>query len=79
MSYQLAIGSRKRKSTATLLDRMLDQLRAGDVVVVWKLDRLSRSLKELSHRQPHAYANAYRNSRSIAMRSLSIPSSLATG
>ena len=26
---------------------MLDQLRQGDVVVVWKLDRLSRSLKDL--------------------------------
>jgi len=24
---------------------MLDQLRQGDTVVVWKLDRLSRSLK----------------------------------
>ena len=29
------------------LKRLLDQLRKGDVVVVWKLDRLSRSLKEL--------------------------------
>ena len=29
------------------LHRMLDQLRGGDVVVVWKLDRLSRSLKDL--------------------------------
>ena len=29
------------------MHRMLDQLRAGDVVVVWKLDRLSRSLKDL--------------------------------
>lgn len=29
------------------LHRMLDQLRDGDVVVVWKLDRLSRSLKDL--------------------------------
>ena len=28
---------------------MLDQLRDGDVVVVWKLDRLSRSLKDLLH------------------------------
>jgi DNA invertase Pin-like site-specific DNA recombinase len=26
---------------------MLDQLRPGDVVVVWKLDRLTRSLKDL--------------------------------
>jgi hypothetical protein len=30
------------------LHRMLDQLREGDVVVVWKLDRLSRSLKACS-------------------------------
>ena len=29
--------------------RLLDQLRHGDVVVVWKLDRLSRSLKDLLH------------------------------
>ena len=29
------------------LQRLMDQLRAGDVVVVWKLDRLSRSLKDL--------------------------------
>ncbi len=29
------------------LMRLLDQLRPGDVVVVWKLDRLSRSLKDL--------------------------------
>ena len=29
------------------LDRMLDQLRDGDTVVVWRLDRLGRSLKHL--------------------------------
>lgn len=29
------------------LHRLLEQLRAGDTVVVWKLDRLSRSLKDL--------------------------------
>ena len=29
--------------------RLLDQLRPADVVVVWKLDRLSRSLKDLLH------------------------------
>jgi DNA invertase Pin-like site-specific DNA recombinase len=28
---------------------MLDQLRDGDTVVVWKLDRLSRSLKDVLH------------------------------
>src|SRR5689334_5918720 len=31
------------------LHRMLDQLRAGDTLVVWKLDRLSRSLKDVLH------------------------------
>ncbi|MEL7086956.1 MAG: recombinase family protein, partial [Planctomycetota bacterium] len=29
------------------LHRLLDQLREGDVVVVWKLDRLGRSLRHL--------------------------------
>ncbi len=29
------------------LQRLLDHLRQGDVLVVWKLDRLSRSLKDL--------------------------------
>src|SRR3954462_3594201 len=31
------------------LHRLLDQLRAGDTLIVWKLDRLSRSLKDLLH------------------------------
>ena len=31
------------------LHRMLDHLRDGDTVVVWKLDRLSRSLKDVLH------------------------------
>ncbi|MDX0500882.1 recombinase family protein [Sinorhizobium medicae] len=31
------------------LQEMIGQLRDGDVVVVWKLDRLSRSLKDLLH------------------------------
>jgi hypothetical protein len=31
------------------LHRMLDQLREKDTVVVWKLDRLSRSLKDVLH------------------------------
>ena len=31
------------------LHRILDQLREGDTLVVWKLDRLSRSLKDLLH------------------------------
>ena len=29
------------------LHRLLDLLRKGDVVVVWKLDRLSRSLRDV--------------------------------
>jgi DNA invertase Pin-like site-specific DNA recombinase len=31
------------------LHKMLDQLRQGDTVVIWKLDRLSRSLKDVLH------------------------------
>src|SRR5512134_1651351 len=31
------------------LHRALDQLRRGDIFVVWKLDWLSRSLKDLLH------------------------------
>ena len=31
------------------LKKMLERLRAGDVVVVWKLDRLGRSLADLVH------------------------------
>lgn len=31
------------------LHRMLDQLREGDTVIVWKLDRLSHSLKDVLH------------------------------
>src|SRR5512134_1226954 len=38
------------------LHRALDQLRMGDVVVVWKLDRLSRSLKDLLHIMEHIEA-----------------------
>ena len=29
------------------LDRLVDQLRPGDTIVVWRLDRLGRSLKHL--------------------------------
>lgn len=35
------------KSSRESLDQMLKYLRRGDVVVVWKLDRLARSLKHL--------------------------------
>ena len=31
------------------LHKMLEQMRPGDVLIVWKLDRLSRSLKDLLH------------------------------
>jgi len=31
------------------LQKMLEQLRRDDVVIVWKLDRLSRSLKDILH------------------------------
>ena len=35
------------KTTRPELDNMLSNLRKGDVVVIWKLDRLGRSLKDL--------------------------------
>lgn len=35
------------KSDRVELQRLLDQVRQGDVIVVWKLDRLGRSLKHL--------------------------------
>ena len=35
------------KASRPELDRMLDQVRPGDVVVVWRLDRLGRSLRNL--------------------------------
>ena len=37
-------GSKKERPH---LQKMLEQLRKGDVVVIWKLDRLARSLKDL--------------------------------
>lgn len=35
------------KAARPVLDDMLSRLRAGDVVVIWKLDRLGRNLKHL--------------------------------
>ena len=40
---QITASSKERPQ----LQNMLEQLREGDVVVVWKLDRLARSLKDL--------------------------------
>src|SRR5260363_127887 len=41
------LASRCKNKTPKPKLRLLEQLRKGDVVVVWKLDRLSRSLKDL--------------------------------
>lgn len=38
------------KSDRPQLNRMLEQLRQNDVVIVWKLDRLGRSLRDLVRR-----------------------------
>jgi DNA invertase Pin-like site-specific DNA recombinase len=43
--YEEKVSGAKR--TRSELDRMLDQLRAGDVVVVSRLDRLARSTRDL--------------------------------
>ncbi|MFY9265340.1 MAG: recombinase family protein [Solirubrobacterales bacterium] len=42
-SERVSASSRNRPE----LERMLDQLRAGDRVVVWRIDRLGRSLRDL--------------------------------
>ncbi len=42
--FEEKVSSRKERPE---LDRTLDHLRKGDSLVVWKLDRLGRSLKEL--------------------------------
>ncbi|KPY91512.1 hypothetical protein ALO43_200529 [Pseudomonas tremae] len=43
--YQdVASGS---KTARPALDELLGQVRAGDVLVIWKLDRMGRSLKHL--------------------------------
>ena len=35
------------KADRVELNKLLDQVRTGDVIVIWKLDRLGRSLKYL--------------------------------
>jgi DNA invertase Pin-like site-specific DNA recombinase len=42
--HEIASGGKWERKE---LQRMLDMLRPGDVVIVWKLDRLSRSLRDL--------------------------------
>jgi DNA invertase Pin-like site-specific DNA recombinase len=48
------------------------QLRPGDVVMVWKLDRLSRSLKDLLHllEQIEAAAAGFRSLKASTRRPL---------
>lgn len=41
------VGCSGAKASRPELDRMLDALRDGDVVVVWRLDRLGRSVSNL--------------------------------
>jgi DNA invertase Pin-like site-specific DNA recombinase len=43
---ETASGARTDRPT---LEQLLDQLRPGDTLVVWKLDRLGRSLRHLVH------------------------------
>ena len=40
---KISAGARNRPE----FQRMLDQIRAGDTIVVWKLDRLARSTRDL--------------------------------
>jgi DNA invertase Pin-like site-specific DNA recombinase len=44
---ETASGARTDRPT---LDQLLDQLRPGDTLAVWKLDRLGRSLRHLVDR-----------------------------
>lgn len=43
--YQEKVSGAKKERPQ--LEKMLRQLRAGDVVIVWKLDRLARSMQDL--------------------------------
>jgi DNA invertase Pin-like site-specific DNA recombinase len=43
----VSTSERYRRWDRPELHRLLDQLRKGDVLVVWRLDRLSRSLRDV--------------------------------
>lgn len=60
----VASGAKKERPE---LEKMLEQAREGDIIVIWKLDRLGRSLKHLVEIIEHL------NSRSIAIKSLNDP------
>lgn len=45
MIYQEKVSGAKAERPE--LRRMIDQLREGDLIVIWKLDRLGRSLRDL--------------------------------
>src|ERR1700730_11171639 len=44
-SFREKVSSTKRERPQ--FQRMLDQIRAGDTIVIWKLDRLARSTRDL--------------------------------
>src|SRR3546814_5034070 len=48
-AYEMRISDWSSDVCSSDLLEMIGQLREGDVVVVWKLDRLSRSLKDMLH------------------------------
>jgi len=54
------------------LSKVLEHLRAGDVIVIWKLDRLGRSLKHLIE-----VVNELMT-RKIGLKSLNDPSDTTT-
>jgi len=54
-------GARKERPE---LRKLIEQLREGDVVVIWKLDRLGRSLRDLVNLGPRSL-NKSASSRSL--------------
>ncbi len=55
------------KKARPVLERLRDKMRKGDVLIVWKLDRLGRSLKELIE------LVAYFNEKGIGFKSITDP------